>query len=116
MKLGKNFRLITFFAIMICISSVVIASPCKIFCDPYYKTSEYILIQKVTKAGQNSFTASQIRNRLIKNGFQNIKQLYLDDKGIWRALVEFKNCNFLISIDYSGVVSVQNERKKYDWF
>ncbi|OPB29690.1 hypothetical protein BWD121_007150 [Bartonella sp. WD12.1] len=99
---------------MTCISSIVIDSPYKIFYDLYYKRSEYVFIQKVIKTGQNSFTASQIRNRLMKNGFQNIKQLYLDDKGIWRALVEFKNCNFLISIDYSGVVSVRNERKKYD--
>ncbi|AQX19838.1 hypothetical protein [Bartonella sp. WD16.2] len=114
MRLGKNFRLITFFAIMICISSIVIASPHKIFYDSNYKTSKYVFIQQVSKAGQNSFTASQIRNHLMKNGFQNIKRLYLDDKGIWRALVEFKNCNFLISIDYSGVVSVQSERRKYD--
>nr|CBI79278.1 conserved hypothetical protein [Bartonella sp. AR 15-3] len=64
--------------------------------------------------GKNSFTASQIKNHLIENGFKNIKRLRLDDKGIWRALVKFKNCYFFISIDYSGEINIQNERKKYD--
>ncbi|ENN92384.1 hypothetical protein [Bartonella bovis] len=112
MRLGKDFRLITFFVIIICISSIAIASSHKIFYDPYYQTSKYVVIQQVTKAGQNSFTVSQVKNLLMKNGFQHIKQLYLDDKGIWRALVEFKNCNLLISIDYSGIISIQSERRK----
>ncbi len=50
----------------------------------------------------------------MQNGFTNIKRLRLDDKGIWRALVEFKKSHFFMSVDYSGTVSIQNERKKYD--
>ncbi|CBI76448.1 conserved protein of unknown function [Bartonella clarridgeiae 73] len=100
---------------IVCISPIVIAAvPIEVHYDPYCQTSKYISFQKTTKAGKNSFTASQIRNRLMENGFKNIKRLRLDDKGIWRALVEFKKRYFLISVDYSGTINIQNERKKYD--
>ncbi|WP_208432017.1 hypothetical protein, partial [Bartonella bovis] len=78
------------------------------------QNTKYALTQDITKPGQNSFTASQIKNFLMRNGFRDIKRLRLDDKGIWRALVKFRECHFFISVDYSGAVSIHNERKRYD--
>ncbi|OPB31694.1 hypothetical protein [Bartonella sp. AR 15-3] len=115
MKLNKSLRTtIILFMVIVCISPTVIALPINIYYDPCYQISQYIFFQKNSKVGKNSFTASQIKNHLIENGFKNIKRLRLDDKGIWRALVKFKNCYFFISIDYSGEINIQNERKKYD--
>lgn len=81
------------------------------FYAPYCQASAYAFTKDITKPGQNSFTASQIKNCLMQNGFTDIKRLRLDDKGIWRALVEFKKYNFLVSVDYSGTMSIQNKRK-----
>ncbi|WP_246744053.1 hypothetical protein [Bartonella raoultii] len=116
MRLSKTFKSSIFFIIIIYFSSIVTVSISKVFYAPYCQASAYSFTKDITKPGQNSFTASQIKNCLIQNGFTNIKRLRLDDKGIWRALVEFKKAIFLISVDYSGTVSVQNKRKKYDSF
>ncbi|EJF82200.1 hypothetical protein [Bartonella doshiae] len=111
MRFSKNLKLIIFFIIIASISSIVTASISEVFSIPYCKTSRYTFIQDNTKPGQNSFTASQIKNCLIQNGFKNIKRIRLDDEGIWRALVEFKEHHLIISIDYSGVVSIQKDKK-----
>lgn len=116
MRLSKILKSSIFFIMIICLSSIVTASISKVFYAPYCKASAYSFTKDITKLGQNSFTASQIKNCLIQNGFTNIKRLRLDDKGIWRALVEFNRGIFLISIDYSGTVSIQNKRKKYASF
>ncbi|MBB5073045.1 hypothetical protein HNQ69_000149 [Bartonella callosciuri] len=100
--------------ILMCLSSVVTSSMGNFFYAPYCQASVYSFTKDISKPGQNSFTASQIRKCFMQNGFTNIKRLRLDDKGIWRALVEFKKCHFFISVDYSGTVSIQNERKKCD--
>ncbi len=100
--------------LIICISSIVTVSISEVFHAPYCQIFAYDSQKDITKPGQNSFTASQIKNCLLQNGFRNIKRLRLDDKGIWRALVEFKKCHFFVSVDYSGIVSIQNERKKCD--
>ncbi|WP_455466863.1 hypothetical protein [Bartonella sp. B39] len=114
MSLSKILKLVIFFMAIVCLLSIVIASISKIFYAPYCQASAYTFTKDITKQGQNSFTASQVKNCLMHNGFTDIKRLRLDDKGIWRALVEFKKHNFLVSVDYSGTVSIQNERKKYD--
>ncbi|EJF77370.1 hypothetical protein MCO_01285 [Bartonella sp. DB5-6] len=114
MRLTKILKTSIFFMIIICLSFLVTDSISKIFYVPYCQTSTYSFIKDITKPGQNSFTASQIKNCLMQNGFTNIKRLRLDDKGIWRALIESKKYSFLVSVDYSGTVSMQNERKKYD--
>ncbi|WP_455477551.1 hypothetical protein [Bartonella sp. B41] len=116
MNLNKIFKSGVFFSVVVCISFIymITNSTGKVLHDPFCQGSEYFFTQGVIKAGQNSFTASQIKNYLIRNGFKNIKQLRLDDKGVWRALIEFNNCYFLISIDYSGTIDIQDKRKKYD--
>ncbi|EJF87903.1 hypothetical protein ME1_00867 [Bartonella vinsonii subsp. arupensis OK-94-513] len=116
MRLSKSLKLSIFFIAIICLSSIVTASISKIIYAPYCQSSVYSFTKDLTKPGQNSFTASQIKNCLMQNGFRDIKRLRLDDKGIWRALAEFKKYYFLVSVDYSGTVSVQNKRKKYDSF
>ncbi|MCZ2204271.1 hypothetical protein [Bartonella sp. A05] len=113
MRLKRNFISIPFFIMIVYLSSIIMALSNELVDNPYpyCQTLEHIFIQKnITKAGQNSFTASQIKKRIMKNGL-DIKQLRLDDKGIWRALVEFNKCHFLISVDYSGIISISNERK-----
>ncbi|MET3560030.1 hypothetical protein ABID39_000717 [Bartonella japonica] len=115
MRLSNILKSSIFFITMICLSSIVIASTSNFFHTPSYcQASAYSFTKDITKPGQNSFTAAQIKNCLMQNGFTNIKRLRLDDKGIWRALIKFKKCPLLVSIDYSGTVSVQNERKKCD--
>ncbi|KEC61646.1 hypothetical protein [Bartonella quintana] len=114
MRLNKNLKLIIFFMMIVCISSIVTISINEVFHTSHCQTFAYASSKNIMKPGKNSFTASQIKNCLMQNGFRNIKRLRLDDKGIWRTLVEFKKCHFLISVDYSGTVSIQNERKKHD--
>ncbi|WP_175869627.1 hypothetical protein [Bartonella gabonensis] len=114
MKINNILKLSIFFMMIVCVSLIVTTSISKVFHLPYCQTFTYSSTQNVTKIGQNSFTASQIKNCLMQNGFENIKRLRLDDKGIWRALVKFKKSHFFVSVDYSGTVSIQNERKKYD--
>lgn len=114
MRLSGILKSSILFIIIICLSSIVTASINKAFYAPYCQASAYSFTKDITKPGQNSFTASQIRNCFMQNGFTNVKRLRLDDQGIWRALVEFKKCHFIISVDYSGTVSIQNERKKCD--
>ncbi|GAA5107041.1 hypothetical protein [Bartonella jaculi] len=114
MRLSKNLQLRVFFIFIVCISLIVTVSISTVFHAPYCQITAYASTQDIAKPGQNSFTASQIKNCLMQNGFKNIKRVRLDDKGIWRALVEVKECCFLVSVDYSGTVSIQNERKKRD--
>ncbi|ACS51334.1 MULTISPECIES: hypothetical protein [Bartonella] len=114
MKLNKFLKLSIFFIMIVCVSLTVTTSISEVFHLPYCQAFTYSSTQNVTKIGQNSFTASQVKNCLMQNGFENIKRLRLDDKGIWRALVKFKKSHFFVSVDYSGTVSIQNERKKYD--
>ncbi|KEC55097.1 hypothetical protein [Bartonella koehlerae] len=113
MGLNENLKLSIFFMLIICISPIIAFSISKVFHAPYCQTFAYAQ-KDITKPGQNSFTNTQIKNCLMQNGFGVIKRLRLDDKGIWRALVEFKKCHFFVSVDYSGIVSVRNERKKCD--
>ncbi|WP_273791056.1 MULTISPECIES: hypothetical protein [unclassified Bartonella] len=114
MTLNKFLKLSTFFIMIVCVSLIVTTSISEVFHLPYCQTFTYSSTQNVTKIGQNSFTASQVKNCLMQNGFENIKRLRLDDNGIWRALVKFKKSHFFVSVDYSGTVSIQNERKEYD--
>ncbi|WP_345096036.1 hypothetical protein [Bartonella acomydis] len=114
MRLSKILKFSIFFMMIICLSSIVTALISKLFYAPYCQTSAYSFTKDITKSGQNSFTASQIKNCLVQNGFANIKRLRLDDTGVWRALVKLKENHFLISVDYSGTISIQNKRKKYD--
>lgn len=113
MRLSKNFIMRSFFVMIVYCSSIVIALSNEILYDPHCQSHipEHLFNEHTSKAGHNSFTASQIKKRLTKNGFRDIKQLRLDDKGIWRALVEFNKCHFLISVDYSGIISIPNESK-----
>ncbi|MHC5308030.1 hypothetical protein [Bartonella sp. LJL80] len=64
--------------------------------------------ETVLKIGQNSFTEQQVREHLRGNGFDNVKRILLDDNGIWRALVDHEGHDYLISVDYSGKIVVEN--------
>ncbi|WP_455474801.1 hypothetical protein [Bartonella sp. B30(2025)] len=115
MKSNKNLRSNIFLIIItVYISSTTTNSIGEVFRGSYCQMFENVTTQDISKPGKNSFTVSQIKNYLKQNGFSNIKRLRLDDKGIWRALVEFKKCHFLISVDYSGAIHIQNESNRYD--
>ncbi|MBB4076404.1 hypothetical protein GGR08_000701 [Bartonella fuyuanensis] len=110
MNLNNILKLNIFFMMIICGLLFGYTSINEVFHLPYCQTFTYTSPKGIAKIGQNSFTASQVKNCLMQNGFENIKRLRLDDKGIWRALVEFKKSLFLISVDYSGIVNIQKKR------
>ncbi|WP_412058572.1 hypothetical protein [Bartonella sp. DGB2] len=58
--------------------------------------------------GKNSFTRSQILAYLQKKGFTKITSLRLDEQGIWRALILYKERTFLVSVDYTGEISIES--------
>ncbi|WP_332065570.1 hypothetical protein [Bartonella sp. CB189] len=113
MKLNKNFNLTVFLIAIICISFTITDSTSMEVSDLCYKISSSNFNKNIAKPGQNSFTALQIKKYLMRKGFKDIKRLRLDDQGIWRALVKFKKCHFLVSVDYSGTIIIKNERKKH---
>ncbi|WP_336279283.1 hypothetical protein [Bartonella sp. CB175] len=116
MKLSINLKLTIFFMMIVCTSFIIADSIGREINSLYCQIPNYTFTKNITKPGHNSFTASQIKTYLTRSGFKDIKRLRLDDKGIWRALVEFKKCHFFISIDYSGTINIKNESKKYDLF
>ena len=57
------------------------------------------------EAGANSFTESQARSRLEKNGFLAITGLMKDSDGIWRGKAMKDGKSMDVALDYKGVIS-----------
>lgn len=57
------------------------------------------------KAGANSFTESQARNRIETSGFSNLTDLAKDDQGIWRGKAMKDGKTLSVSLDFKGNVS-----------
>lgn len=55
--------------------------------------------------GQNSFTASQARDRLEKAGYRNVTRLKLDADGLWLADATMNNEAVHVALDYKGNVA-----------
>lgn len=56
----------------------------------------------VPMAGENSFTESQVRERLAAAGYSAIGTLDLDTDGIWRTTAMKGDTLVSISFDYQG--------------
>lgn len=56
--------------------------------------------------GANSFTESQARGRLEKNGFSQVSGLKKGDDGIWRGSAMKNGGSVQVSVDYKGDISM----------
>ena len=59
------------------------------------------------KAGANSFTEAQAKDRIEKAGFTQVSGLRKDDQGIWRASATKGNAKVNVSVDFRGNVTTQ---------
>ena len=55
-------------------------------------------------AGANSFTESQARSRLEKDGFSNVSALVKDKDGVWRGRASKGAAEQDVGVDYKGNV------------
>lgn len=55
-------------------------------------------------AGANSFTEAQAQSRIEGAGYSAVKDLKLDDKGIWQAMATKDGKSAAVSLDYQGNV------------
>ena len=58
-------------------------------------------------AGANSFTESEARGRLGDSGYQDVHDLTLDDKGVWRGTATKNGQSVHVWLDYQGDVGQQ---------
>lgn len=56
-------------------------------------------------AGANSFTETQVKERLESNGFAQVAGLKLDEQGIWRGQATHEGKPFQIAVDYRGNIT-----------
>lgn len=56
------------------------------------------------KAGANSFTESQAKNRLEAHGFSDISQLAQDGNGIWRGTAIWRQKRIAVAVDFQGSI------------
>ncbi|MDE3814767.1 PepSY domain-containing protein [Sinorhizobium meliloti] len=54
--------------------------------------------------GKNSFTEDQARERMQEAGYTDVKELKLDDKGIWRATAMKDGKSVSVTLDFQGNV------------
>jgi len=54
--------------------------------------------------GSNSFTESEARSRIEKNGFTKVSGLKKDDDGIWRGMGMKNGQQVAVALDYQGNV------------
>lgn len=54
--------------------------------------------------GENSFTESQAKDRIVDAGYADVAGLKLDDKGIWRATASKDGKSVSVGVDYQGNV------------
>jgi hypothetical protein len=58
--------------------------------------------QGVAVPGANSFTESEARSRLEKNGFSGVSGLTKGDDGIWHGSAMKDGTSVQVSVDYKG--------------
>ena len=56
--------------------------------------------------GANSFTESQAKSRLEKNGYSQVANLIKGNDGIWRGQAMKDGASVRVSLDYKGDISV----------
>lgn len=52
--------------------------------------------------GANSFTENQAKDRLVEAGYADVKDLKLDDKGVWRGTATKDGKSVNVALDYQG--------------
>lgn len=57
--------------------------------------------------GANSFTEGEVRSRLGKAGFTDVKDLKKDDQGIWRGKAMHGGKSVSVGLDFKGNVAAQ---------
>jgi hypothetical protein len=62
---------------------------------------------KAPKAGANSFTEGQAKERIENAGFTQVSGLRKDDQGIWRASATKSGPQVNVSLDFRGNVTTQ---------
>ncbi|MCA1408442.1 PepSY domain-containing protein [Ensifer sp. IC3342] len=55
--------------------------------------------------GANSFTEDQAKERIEEAGYTDVKDLKLDDKGVWRATAMKSGKSVSVALDYQGNVT-----------
>lgn len=63
--------------------------------------------EKPPLTGANSFTEDQARARIAEAGFQEVKDLKKDDRGIWRGQATKAGQAVAVALDYRGNVVQQ---------
>jgi hypothetical protein len=63
--------------------------------------------QKPPLAGANSFTETQARERIAKEGFEEVQGLKKDDQGVWRGQAKKSGAQVSVALDYRGNVVQQ---------
>jgi hypothetical protein len=55
--------------------------------------------------GANSYTETQVKERLEKNGFADVSELKLDEQGIWRGKAMQGGKPLQVAVDYRGNIT-----------
>lgn len=55
--------------------------------------------------GRNSFTESQARGRIAKNGFTNVGKLTKNQNGVWQGTAMKGGAKVNVALDYKGNVT-----------
>ncbi|MDK1494692.1 PepSY domain-containing protein [Sinorhizobium sp. 7-81] len=55
--------------------------------------------------GANSFTEDQAKQRMEQAGYTEVKELKLDDQGVWRATAMKDGKSVSVALDYQGNVT-----------
>ncbi|WP_432431424.1 PepSY domain-containing protein [Rhodomicrobium vannielii] len=63
--------------------------------------------EKPPLTGANSFTEAQARERIADAGFQEVKGLKKDDKGVWRGQAMKSGQSVEVALDFRGNVVQQ---------
>jgi len=57
--------------------------------------------------GASSFTSTQAREAIEKQGYTDVGELTQNDQGIWSATATRNGAQTTVSVDYKGVVSAR---------
>jgi hypothetical protein len=74
--------------------------------NPAVRTNDNNMSSMPVK-GANSFTESEAKSRIAKQGFTNISALQKDQDGVWRGTATKDGKPVQVSLDYQGNVNAQ---------
>jgi hypothetical protein len=71
------------------------------------KGSAVETVPAAPQAGANSFTESQARSRIERNGYTDVTGLMKDADGIWRGKATKEGKTVDVALDYKGAIIAQ---------